>query len=198
MNSSLRCAHPARRRAGRSVRRRAYPAAARGQVDGSRSTRGFAGDKRNNRRCADAARGRNPAVRGRRCDQPRNRRKNRTLNFDRRKPYPEHLAQAAGQHAHASNLSGAFAGIVALVPRRNSICGSLRTGLHGLSATLLWWLNFLTTVVTAQTPAPHLLGTAEVARSAWQILQARCDGWQRISIPDFVNDRWPNFDGVVW
>lgn len=63
---------------------------------------------------------------------------------------------------------------------------------------LLLWLSFQTIVVMAQPAEPQSLGTAEVVRGDWQILQAPVDGWQRISIPDFVNDRWPNFDGVVW
>ena len=40
--------------------------------------------------------------------------------------------------------------------------------------------------------------SAEVVRGDAQSMRAPDEGWQPVAVPDFVNDRWPAFTGVVW
>ncbi len=66
---------------------------------------------------------------------------------------------------------------------------------------LLWVLLcsvFLAAQAAAAAPELQPIISAEAARGDPQSMQAPTQGWQEVTIPDFVNDRWPAFNGVVW
>src|SRR5690349_9117718 len=46
--------------------------------------------------------------------------------------------------------------------------------------------------------AERSIVSAEVARGDAQAMRAPAAGWQPVAVPDFVNARWPDFDGVLW
>jgi signal transduction histidine kinase len=77
---------------------------------------------------------------------------------------------------------------------RKSIGNSMLLILRGL----LLCLCFHALLAVAEEPALQSITSAEAVRGDWQSMQAPVDGWQPVSIPDFVNSRWHRFEGVVW
>ncbi|GAA0708547.1 sensor histidine kinase [Dokdonella soli] len=67
-----------------------------------------------------------------------------------------------------------------------------------LACGLLLWASLHAMSGVAQERGLQSITSAEVARGDWQTMRAPADGWQPVSIPDFINGRWPGFDGVVW
>ena len=57
---------------------------------------------------------------------------------------------------------------------------------------------FFAGCIAAALPEPQPIVSAEAARGDPQSMHAPADGWQAVTIPDFVNERWPAFNGVVW
>lgn len=57
---------------------------------------------------------------------------------------------------------------------------------------------FFAAPVAAVEPELQPIVSAEAARGDPQSMQAPAQGWQEVAVPDFVNDRWPAFNGVVW
>lgn len=57
---------------------------------------------------------------------------------------------------------------------------------------------FFVARLAAAAPELQPIVSAEAARGDPQSMQAPLEGWQPVTVPDFVNDRWPAFDGVVW
>lgn len=47
-------------------------------------------------------------------------------------------------------------------------------------------------------PALQAIVSAEAVRGDAQSMQAPASGWQTVAVPDFINERWPAFNGVVW
>jgi len=66
-----------------------------------------------------------------------------------------------------------------------------------LGWTLLCSL-FFAGYIAAAPPEPQPIVSAEAARGDPQLMQAPTEGWQAVTIPDFVNERWPAFNGIVW
>lgn len=81
--------------------------------------------------------------------------------------------------------------------QRSHLCRRLRAVLHGLLACLLPLLLHAGQG-RAQSPGLQPIVSVEVARGDAQAMQAPAAGWQPAALPDFVNARWPDFQGVLW
>jgi signal transduction histidine kinase len=82
--------------------------------------------------------------------------------------------------------------------RRSLLRRRLRAVLFGLLACLLLPFASHAGERGAQPPALRSIVSAEAARGDTQTMQAPAAGWQPVAVPDFVNARWPDFDGVLW
>src|SRR5690606_24437935 len=136
---------------------------------------------------ADAARDRHPATGGARPEQPRDRRGDRPVPADHRKPYKEHLPQARGAFAHRGGVPGAGDGVARLIPR-----------LRLLLACLLLLASVAPAIAAPSPPGILHIESAEAVRAGWDSHAPPADGWVPVTLLDDWTTRWPEHDGVVW